>query len=142
MILYRTGMTFDKVSIIIEQIKELKRVHGKNILSSSRPLVMQYCCIAIFFWVLRGWKMSKNLPTWFMDDLLKSPILRKTCYRYLIKIKNFRIVVKPIFWDYQSFVLATEVSKITFLRTAGAGRTYSKLLFWEIQFSEIIYYWY
>ena len=36
-------MTFDKMSIIIEQIKELKRVHGKNILSSSRPLVMQYC---------------------------------------------------------------------------------------------------
>ena len=25
------------------------------------------------------------------------------------------------------------------MRTAGAGRTYSKLLFWESQFSEIIY---
>ena len=31
------------------------------------------------------------------------------------------------------------VVKIAYLHTAGAGRTYSKLLFWESQFSEIIY---
>ena len=39
-------------------------------------------------------------------------------------------------------VLCTEVDyvvKNNFLHTAGAGRTYSKLLFWETQFSEIIY---
>ena len=44
---------------------------------------------------------------------------------------------------------STEVSKMSFevanvvknkfLQTTGAGRTYSKLLFWESQFSEIIY---
>ena len=43
------------------------------------------------------------------------------------------IEIKPIFWDYPSFVLATEVSKVSFevaylvknkfLCTAGAGRT-------------------
>ena len=39
----------------------------------------------------------------------------------------------------QSFLGHLCSNRNSFSRTAGAGRTYSKLLFWESQFSEIIY---
>ena len=85
-------------------------------------------------WIIQGSIWSNQIKNGYIHFLVSLAGRLALLASRSTGLEKFGFIeIKPIFWDYPSFVLATEVSKVSFevaylvknkfLCTAGAGRT-------------------
>ena len=139
-------LVLQKIYLGIAEKYQYVVVHGFLYLLDQKRVVRVHLC------KVHCYKINLYQPLFYFIKtiLFYTILLKKGNYEILagrLASLTSRSTGPEYFWFYcgkANFLrlsiirLSTEVSKILFLQTAGAGRTYSKLPFWEIQFSKII----